>query len=204
MADLRSPDFEAWYATHCKPFKERYAANALAEQLGLTVYLPEIKRRFRGQIRYAPIFPCYLFVRVDLQAVTLNRINNTFGVVRLVTIDDIPQPVPTSVIDMLRQRVDHFNTHGGLLNHSFRPGDTVRLKEGPLQGLEAVFVGPMKPSERVHILIDFLGRHREAEVDVDTLERAAAAVPKRERRTRGKGRHIKLRDFGTTLHDGAN
>jgi transcriptional antiterminator RfaH len=203
MGDLRPPDFEAWYAAYCKPFKERYAATALADQLGLPIYLPEIKRRFRGQIRHAPFFPRYLFVWVDLQAVTLNRINNTFGVVRLVAIDDIPQPIPTSVIDMLRQRVDHFNMYGGLLNRGFRPGDTVRLKEGPLQGLEAVFVGPMKSSERVHILIDFLGRHREAEVDVDTLERAAAP-PRRERRTRGNGRHIKLRDLGTTLRDGAN
>src|SRR5213593_4496867 len=98
MRDLRPSDFEAWYAAHCKPFKERYATTALADQLGLTVYLPETKDVSAGRFRYARFFLRYLFVWVDLQAVTLNRINNIFGVARLVTIDDIPQPVPTSVI----------------------------------------------------------------------------------------------------------
>jgi hypothetical protein len=58
--------------------------------------------------------------------------------------------------------------------------------------LEAVFLGTMKPSERVQILIHFLGQIREVDVDVDMLERPSSMPTlKRARRTPGKGRRVK-------------
>lgn len=202
MIEQDSNEADAWYAIHCKPYKEWLAATALSEQLGLSVYLPEIKRRLRGRIQYTPFFPRYLFVRADLGAVGVHRINTASGVLRLVSLGEAPQPVSPEVIEALRQRVDLFNARGGLLYHSFRPGDTVRLKGGPLGGLEAVFVGPMRPSERVRVLIEFLGCRREAEVQADRIElvatgedrREETAPAKRARRTRGQGRRIKAND----------
>lgn len=194
MIDLQSLDRESWYAVYCKPFKEWLAATRIAEQLGLPVYVPQIRTRFRGQIQFAPFFPRYLFVQANLQEVSVSHINATPGVSQLVIFGYIPQPIPALVIEELRQRMAQFNTQGGLPNHGFQSGDRVRLKAGPLRGLEAVFIGPMKPSERVQILVDFLGHHRPAEVPVNTLERTnAEPAPIRERRTRGKGRHIKMK-----------
>jgi transcriptional antiterminator RfaH len=194
MIDLQSLDLEPWYAVHCKPFKEWLAATRLVEQLGLTVYVPQIKTSFRGQIQLVPFFPRYLFIQANLQEVSISHINSMLGVSRLVMFGDVPQPIPAIVIESLRQRMAQFNAQGGLPNHGFRPGDGVRLKAGPLQGLEAVFIGPMKPSERVQILVDFLGHHRPAEVHVSTLERTTAVpAPIQERRTRGKGRQIKVK-----------
>jgi transcriptional antiterminator RfaH len=182
----------AWYVVHCQPFKERQVAAALEDQLGLAVFLPEVRRRYRREVQPAPLFPRYLFVRANLQAIPLSRINTTPGVLRLVAFASVPQPVPASVVRAIRERVDDLNAQGGLLEHHFHPGETVRLAAGPLRGLEAIFKGPMHPSERVRVLIEFLGQLREAEVDVDLLERTSPSpAPKRERRTRGKGRGIK-------------
>lgn len=192
--DLQSLDRKSWYAVYCKPLKEWLAATALREYLALTVYVPQIKTHFRGRIRRAPFFPRYLFLQADLQVTSFSQINATSGVIGLVTLGDQPQSIPAAVIETLRQRMEQFNAEGGLPSHGFHPGDGVRLKAGPLQGLEAVFVGPMKPSERVRILVDFLGRRRAAEVHVNTLERSSSVLaPKRERRTRGKGRQINLK-----------
>jgi transcriptional antiterminator RfaH len=175
---------------YCAPLGERWAAAALEERLGLAIYLPEIRRRSRGKIGPALLFPRYLFVRANLQKVAPRDINTMPGVIRLVTFGDVPMPIPETVIDALRERVDTLNTTGGL-EHRFQSGETVRLKEGPLLGLEAIFVGPLHPSDRVRVLIDFLGCLREVEVAVDTLERTPTIVPtKRERRTRGRGRPI--------------
>jgi transcriptional antiterminator RfaH len=194
MMNLQSFDLESWYAVHCKPFKEQLAATRLAEHLGLIVYVPQIRTCFRGQIQFAPFFPRYLFVQANLQQVSMSHINATSGVSRLVMFDNIPQPIPAIVIEALRQRMAQFNAQGGHPNHGFHPGDNVRLKAGPLRGLEAVFVGPMKPSERVQILVEFLGQHRPAEVHVSSLERTTAEpAPMQERRTRGKGRQIKVK-----------
>lgn len=185
------PGILQWYAVHCKPLKEAQAATALIDHLALTVYLPEVRRLFRGRKQRTPFFPGYLFVQANLHYVTPSRINATPGVLRLVAFGELPQAVPAEVIDLIRQRVDDLNMHGGLIEHGFRPGDAVRFKSGPLRGLEATFIGPMKPSERVRVLIDFLGSLRETEVDATMVERAAAPPPRRERRTRGKGRWIK-------------
>jgi hypothetical protein len=60
--------------------------------------------------------------------------------------------------------------------------------------LEAVFLGPMRASERVRVLIEFLGQLREAELDVSALEKSQPdARGKRQRRTRGRGRPIRTR-----------
>jgi transcriptional antiterminator RfaH len=192
MIESQTHDVDTWYAVYCQPRKERIAAISLTEQLGLMVYLPEMKRRSHGHVQYIPFFPCYLFVRADLRVVTAKRINTMAGVLRLVTFAEEPAPLSAKVIEALRQRVDSFNIQGGQLNHSFRPGDMVRLKGGALHGLEAAFIGPLKAAERVRVLINFLGGPRQVDVHVDLLERTAEALPGRERRTRGKGRRIKI------------
>lgn len=182
---------QSWYAVYCQPFKERQTAMALEKRLGLTTYLPEVRRRHYGCIRLVPLFPRYIFVRANLLAISPYRINTTPGVFRLVGFDSIAQPIPAAIIEALRQQVDDLNLQGGLTGHAFQPGDAVRLRKGPFQGLEAVFVGAMRPGDRVRILLDFLGNLRQTEVDVTLLERANAAPPQRERRTRGKGRPIR-------------
>src|SRR5262245_14986186 len=191
MSVSRPSYLHSWYAVHCKPFKERYAAAALKEQLGLTVYRPEVRLYFRKQVRQAPLFPCYLFVLASLQSVPLSRINATPGVLGVVTVGGAPQSVPSVVLEELYQRVNALNAQGGLKEHGFLPGGAVRIKAGPLQGMAAIFMGPMEPSERVRVLIDFLGCLREAEVELATLEHAnSGPTYKLERRTRGKGRMI--------------
>lgn len=179
-----------WYAVQCKPHGEWHAAATLQSNLDLKVYLPVVQRYFRGQVQSAPFFPGYLFVQADLHEITVSRINAMPGVVRLVAFGDIPQPVPLHVLEAIHAGVESINTHGGLPH--FHPGETVRLKDGPLRGLEAVFVGPLKPSERVRVLLEFLGRLSEVEVDANSLESTnSGSPPRQERRTRGRGRRIK-------------
>jgi len=112
--------------------------------------------------------------------------------VRLVGFGELPQPVPDRVVAGLREQVARINASGGLLDHSYHPGDPVKVKDGPFGGLDAIFQGPTRPSERVRILLEFLGAPREFEVSIDTLEPArGASVFDRQRRTRGGGRAIK-------------
>jgi len=182
-----------WYVAHCKRLKGRQTAAALLEQLKLMVYLPEVRRRLAGHVRPAPFFPGYVFVRANLSEVALSRINAIPGILRLVAFGEAPQPLPAKVVEEIRWRVDDLNAHGGLMPPSFQIGDTLRLTGGPFQGLDAVFLGPLKPSERVQVLIEFLGSLRKLELPVDQVERARdQPAPRRERRTRGRGRPIRL------------
>lgn len=188
MSGGRKDRMMAWYVIHTKPAREMLAATMLEERLQLAVFLPEVRQKRRGQIRLAPLFPGYLFAELDLEQVEASQIDRTPGVIRLVSFGGRPREVEAPVVEALREQVAALNDRGGLPQHPYREGDIVRLRSGPLQGLEAVFIGPMKPAERVRVLLNFLGRDQEAEVDVDLLEPAGKV--KRPRRTRGKNRPI--------------
>ena len=167
------------------------AAGLLETRLAAKIFLPEARQHVRGQLRRKPFFPGYLFVQLDMTQVEMQTINTTPGVIRLVSFGGSPQPVSPRVIHALQQRLQEIDDQGGLPRHRFHEGDRVRLKDGPLAGLEAVFVGPMRPAERVRVLLEFLGQEQEALVPVADLEAASAPVAaKRPRRTRGKGRPI--------------
>jgi len=180
---------------HCQHAKEAQAAAAIKTFLDLHVYLPQIHQRVRGKSQATPFFPGYLFVRADFQIVAPSKLNSLPGVIRLLVFDDQPRSIAPAVIEHVRMHVSDINAHGGFAAPKFQPGDTVRLKTGPFRGLEAAFLGPMKPSERVRVLVDFLGSLREADVHVDDLERVRSApLPAQQgRRSRGKGRTISRR-----------
>lgn len=196
MDILLTPNFssnsEPWYVVHCKPRKEFYAANTLRNNFGIFVFLPESRRRLRGEVQRIPFFPGYLFAQVDLEKVPPSRINTSPGVLRLVEFGGDPQPVPHSVVEAIFEEMNRPNTLSHLSHYSFSAGDLVRIKNGPLQDLEMVFIEPMAGSERVRVLLHFLGRLKEVDADVDALEKMPSnSNLQRERYTRGRGRRIK-------------
>lgn len=163
-----------WHLIHCKTGKELYAANMLKSRFELSIYLPEWKVYTHRKLQTVPFFPGYIFAQVNLQEVALSQINATPGVVRLVEFGGIPQVVPGYVIKGIAQRL---NLVDGPQFQPFRRGDIVRFKNtGPLRDLEMIFVGPIGSSQRVSVLLNFLGRLQEAQVDIDALEKTHASV----------------------------
>lgn len=181
-----------WYVVHTRPQKEVLVSGLLEQKLHLPVFLPQVLQKKRGRMQQAPFFPGYLFVQADFEHTEASAINATPGVIRLVAFGERPQPLSASVVEALRAEIDALNAQGGLPQHPFKQGDRVRLTGGPLAGLEAVFLGPMRPAERVRVLLEFLGQEQEALVPLEDLEPAGGQA-KRPRRTRGKGRPIRAK-----------
>ena len=181
-----------WYALHTKPHAETQVASVL-DARGIEVYLPLVKRQWRGHLSERPFFPNYLFARFSLDEVGHSAIAWTPGLRSLVTFDSRPATVPDEAVALVRQHLQRITGQGGLPSHGFQPGDEVRFASGPLQGLYAVFEGPLTPSERVRVLIQFLGQANRAEVPVSDLEPVREPDSKRfrERRSRGRGRPLR-------------
>ena len=163
----------------------------------METYIPELESPNRGNGRSKkPFFPCYLFVRVDFEVTGLSQLQWTPGLRRVVAFDDHPVPLADEVISLMRRKLDGVNASGQLA-HNFRPGETVRITDGPLQGMLAIIEGPSTPAERVQVLLTFLGRTRRAHVPAFDLEKAAskdeASTSRRLRRTRGRGRRVRYR-----------
>ena len=186
---------EQWYALHTK-LRAEYQVAAALQRRAVQTYLPEIDSVKKRQSPHRePFFPCYLFVRVDFDETGLSHVQWTPGLRRIVAFDDRPVPLPDEVIDLVRRRLEGANAGDESPIHPFHAGETVRITDGPLSGMQAIFEGPSTPSERVQVLLTFLGQASRAYVSVNDLEKDSietqGAARKRPRRTRGRGRPIK-------------
>ncbi|MBR0896497.1 transcriptional activator RfaH [Bradyrhizobium tropiciagri] len=151
---------DAWYVVQTHVNAEAKAACNLLRQ-GFEPYLPRyLKRRSHArkvdQVA-APLFPRYLFVRIDMQAQRWSSIQSTSGVARLVCNGSDPAPVARHVIASLKAR----EGAGGYVKLDERPrfslGEKVRVSAGIFADSLGLFDG-LADRDRVAILLDLLGR----------------------------------------------
>jgi transcriptional antiterminator RfaH len=148
-----------WCAARTEPRREAAAAHFLG-LAGYTTYLPRLReRRSRGGRRIIatpPLFPSYVFVRVELG---WWRARWCVGVADLVTTGGTgPARVPDRVIDELKDR----EVDGCVALPEpprFRAGDPVRITRGPFSLIPALYQG-MASRERVMVLLQLLGAPR--------------------------------------------
>ncbi len=181
---------KTWYALYSKPRQEALVARQLEEH-GLETFFPQYSERRCGRpLQVRPLFPCYLFVRVDLEEVGISTLAWMPGLRRVVSFGGVPARVPDEAIALVRKRLAEVEARGGFIQPRFRSGERVRVRSGPLAGLEAVFEETLSPGDRVRILIRFLGEANRAVIPVEMIEPIA---PQRHppRRNRGRGRPIR-------------
>jgi transcription elongation factor/antiterminator RfaH len=147
-----------WYVVHTQSRAESQVIYQLERQ-GFRVFCPRFRRTVRHARKtrnvLAPLFPNYLFVRLDISRDHWRSINGTRGVVRLLMQGETPQPVPHNVIDSLRARTRADGTFDWTPN--LKVGGPIRIVNGPF--LE--FLGTLQSfnaAKRVQVLLDLLGR----------------------------------------------
>lgn len=105
-------------------------------------YSREIRHARRTEVRRFPLFPRYLFARVDLNDHQWKKIHRVRGVRHVL---GIPTPVPDAIVQAL----------GGCIV-DLKTGDRVRFRGGPYEGIEAVF--KFREGEKVTLEIKFMGK----------------------------------------------
>jgi transcriptional antiterminator RfaH len=160
-----------WYALRSKPRKEE-AAWRQALSMGFEVYFPRLRvhpvnPRSRKLQAY---FPGYLFVNVDIEQVGISVFQWMPQTLGLVSFGGEPSIVPESLIVTIDQRVDQINAAGGEVFEGLKPGDVVWIRDGPFQGFEAIFDARLPGSERVRVLLEFLGNRRQVAVELDAAQ----------------------------------
>jgi transcriptional antiterminator RfaH len=160
-----------WYLVYCKPRGEELAKSNLERQ-GFETYLPLVRQPRRRMGRrimcVEPLFPRYLFIHLDAQQDNWAPIRSTLGVTSLVRFGAEPAVVPVELIDMLRAREDAEGIQD-LPPVEPKPGERIRIVEGPMSGYEGVLLARTS-RERVVVLLDIVGRKARAKVDLSHLE----------------------------------
>lgn len=162
-----------WHLIYTNPRKESLVAEQL-DICGAEVFYPTLKidRGYNRGVRTEALFPHYLFVRLDLNSPRSPNIRYLPGVRALVHLGGQPVEVPEAVIDHIRQRVQACDSSVPLADHLYKPGQSVRIRSGPLAGLEAVFQAGIKGTVRAQVLLEVLGSLSRVKLDVAMLEPA--------------------------------
>ncbi|MGP5307771.1 transcription/translation regulatory transformer protein RfaH [Halomonas sp. KG2] len=158
-----------WYVIQCKGGESFRAAEHLTNQ-GYEVFHPVLnaKRKRQGKLTLVtePLFPYYLFIRLDQTISNWRPIRSTRGVLRLLTFGNTPIAVPNALVDTLRAQPHHQEG-----SHSyFCAGEKVTITDGPFKDLEAVFKR-CKGEERAIVLLNVLQRPQDVEISVDSLQK---------------------------------
>ena len=161
-----------WYLVYTKPNQERRAYSNLVNQ-GLEVFLPQIcvlgKTTTKTKKTLVPMFPRYLFVRINIQQDNWPVLRSTKGVNHLVTFGDLPAIVPIDVINLLK----FFCTEEGVINQDklskqFIKGELVYIDDGLLAGHEAIFLH-QNSKKRVMVLLELADKETTIQIPSDHL-----------------------------------
>lgn len=159
----------AWHVLYTRHQHEKVVAHTLSNK-GFEVFLPLYSSTRRWKDRYKqlslPLFPCYVFLKERLE----RRLDivTTPGVYMLVTSGGLPAVVPEEEMQAVRQLVEKGQ---GVEPHSFlNAGSRVRVKHGPIRGVEGILVR-QKNLFRLVVSIEILGRSASVEVDASMVER---------------------------------
>ncbi len=142
-----------WYVVQTKPNQENLAQGNL-QRFGVEIFNPQLRQnrviRGRRQTVICPLFPGYLFARFNMDT-HYRAVNYAQGVRKLVAFGPVPVTVDEEIIESIKSRC-----HDGCVTvtpSSFTPGQVVRIQEGPLRGLEAIFEQEMSDHQRAVLLL---------------------------------------------------
>ena len=171
QSSLPSPE---WFAAYTAPRHEKAAADYLRLK-SVDVFLPlyDSARNWNGRraLVKLPLFPCYVFVRIrPCQRLAVLEVPQ---IVRIVSFNGQPAPLPEAEIEALRTAVQGRQT----TPYPYAVvGARVRIAAGPLCGLEGI-VQREKGSARIVVSVDMI--QQSVALELDAADLALIDGPKR-------------------------
>jgi transcription antitermination factor NusG len=158
-----------WYAVYTRHQHEKVVAQILRSK-GFNIFLPlyPVVRSSRTQRKklLLPLFPCYVFLHGGLE----RRLDivTTPGIHSFVEVANRPAPIPEKEIEGVRQTVD---SSLRVQPHPFlKSGDRVRIRSGPLEGIEGILVRKKNLAWLV-LSVEMLGKSIAVEIESSMVER---------------------------------
>jgi transcriptional antiterminator NusG len=140
-----------WYAIHVRSRHEFQVHDRLVAK-GMEAFLPAVERlrkwKDRKKLIPFPLFPGYVFVHTTKESHNLLNVLKVKGVVRMLcTIPGQPDPIPDDQIDSLKKLIE--NKEALDPYPYLNKGQRVRIRKGPLAGVEGILVEKLDK----HILV---------------------------------------------------
>lgn len=173
-----SKHMEQWFAVKTQPRRELQVSNLL-DRRGVEVYFPQIsswRPRPREKVaRFEPLFPGYIFARLELGTSSWVSARSAPGVAYFLGSAGAPTGLPDELVDGIRERVEA-RIQAGRPVIPFKRGDRVVIEGGPFDGLEAAFDGALCGNGRVRVFLELVKRLVPVDVHVGDIRLAREAA----------------------------
>jgi transcriptional antiterminator NusG len=148
-----------------KELQQRIKASGLQNKI-VDILVPVQKKivvkKGKQKVEEDKIFPGYILVKMELDEVTWEIINNIDGIRGFVRTDKKPRPLPESEVQAIMQ---YMEVEQPSYQSSFSVGEAVKITEGAF----ADFIGSVQEIDqskgKVKVLISFLGREAPVELE---------------------------------------
>ncbi|MFQ5872666.1 MAG: transcription termination/antitermination protein NusG [Dehalococcoidia bacterium] len=157
---------QLWYVAKSKPHQERLLTANL-RSFGAEVYYPWIVYLGSGGKAKEPLFPTYIFCRIDRDSPSWPSLRWAPGLASFLGGPKGPTFIGDNVVSEIRARVDAWNQGGYKGRINSNAGVTVT--KGPFQGLEGLFRRYLPARERCIVLLKLLGRYVYVEVETEAV-----------------------------------
>lgn len=163
----------SWFLIYCKSRQEVRAEENLVRQ-GFDVFRPTInvvkaKIGCQNTVKSEPLFPGYLFIKVDPSVKSIGPVHSTLGVSNFVKFGDSYAVASDTLIDNIKLNVDRQNvfTKDG---HSLKSGDEIYVHGHGFDQVKAIYCNACG-YERAIILMTILGRESKLMVPTNCLSK---------------------------------
>lgn len=154
-----------WYLLQSKPRQEHLAVLSLMH-LGVEAFSPHLTRSkmIRRKVRRVTeqLFPGYLFAKFDADT-EYRKVIYAPSVRNVVTFGSVLALVDEETIELIHSRVD--DRYRVVQPSSLTLGQIVRIEEGPLCGVQAVFERELSGSQRVILLLNAVSYQARITID---------------------------------------
>lgn len=147
----------SWYVIQSKPGDEyRVETHLINQEIEIFLPLLETHQYCSGKMvkRIKPLFPNYLFARLDLKF-HYYKVKWTRGVSKILGTGDGPISISGKVIQTIREKVGKDNLVK--LEEEWKEGDIVQITSGPFKELTGIFQKRVSDKGRVRILLSLIG-----------------------------------------------
>ena len=149
-----------WFIAQIKPNSYSSAIRNL-EQKGFETFLPkmEITQRQKNKfvVKNVYVFPGYMFVCFDPHIITWTKINNTYGVSKILTFNKKPSEISSDLI--LEIKIRYEINSNPTQKRKLQKGDSIKFSSGPFTDLIAK-VESVEGKNRIWILLEVMGGYQ--------------------------------------------
>jgi transcriptional antiterminator RfaH len=169
-AELAASELPFWFCLKTQPKHEHIAAATLRRQLEVPCFSPRLRFRKatrRGAVWFIePMFPGYIFTQF-VYPLLHRRVEHSAGIQGIVHFGDYLATVDADTVNALQQKAG--DEEIVTIDPEIKVGQSVRIAEGPFQGLEALVTRLLPAKERIKVLLEFLGRPVETEISAPKI-----------------------------------